>query len=95
MGVDAGFHGRHVAHYFGYPLRAGARYFPGVSTPGFLLSVFSMKLQVLPAPFNERRDKLWMQSLASISPDQKSFAYVDDLDDPSNLLPKPVQYLIE
>ncbi|NVD74438.1 hypothetical protein HUX88_28550 [Duganella sp. BJB1802] len=71
---------------FGYPLRAGARYFPGVSTPGFLLSVFPMKVQVLPAPFNERRDKLWIQSLASISPDQKSFAYVDSLDEPSSLL---------
>jgi len=67
---------------FGYPLRQGVRYFPRAMTPGFLLSVFPMKVSVLPQPVDLLK-RLAANQLAAVSPDEKSFAYVDDMNAPS------------
>ncbi|MQA41728.1 hypothetical protein [Rugamonas aquatica] len=67
---------------YGYPWRQGVRYFPRAMTPGFLLSVFPMKLKVLPH-LADLRYRLEAYTLAAISPDEQSFAYVDSMDAPT------------
>ncbi|MGK5027735.1 hypothetical protein [Janthinobacterium sp. RB2R34] len=60
----------------GFPLSPGKRYFPGQQSPGFLVSAFPLKATVLPRAL-DGGDSLQLHALASVSPDGKSFAYVD------------------
>lgn len=70
---------------FGYPWRQGVRYFPRAETPGGLFSVFPAKTQELPQPVDLRK-RLDAYTLAAISPDETSFAYVDSMEEPTFVL---------
>jgi len=69
-------------YYFGFPMQTGLRYFPGRLAPGFLLSVFPISVKILPNTYKDHRS-YFVPVLASISPDGKSYVYVDSADAPS------------
>ena len=66
----------------GFPWSNGSRYFPGQQLPGFLVSAFPVQTTVLPRALDDG-ESLQLRALASVSPDGKSFAYVDDEAAPS------------
>ncbi len=70
---------------FGYPWRSGVRYFPRAETPGGLFSVFPAKTRELPQPVDLLK-RLDAYTLAAISPDETSFAYVDSMEAPTFIL---------
>ncbi|MES2161525.1 MAG: hypothetical protein V4476_10250 [Pseudomonadota bacterium] len=70
---------------FGYPWRQGVRYFPRAETPGGLFSVFPAKTKELPQPVDLLK-RLDAYTLAAISPDETSFAYVDSMEAPTLVL---------
>ena len=61
----------------GFPWSNGSRYFPGQQLPGFLVSAFPVKTTILPRALDDG-ESLQLRALASVSPDGKSFAYVDN-----------------
>ena len=60
----------------GFPLAPGIRYFPVSQLPGFLVSAMPVAITPLPKASNGG-DSLQLHALAAVSPDGKSFAYVD------------------
>lgn len=60
----------------GFPLAPGIRYFPVSQLPGFLVSAMPVAITPLPTAANGG-DSLQLHALAAVSPDGKSFAYVD------------------
>lgn len=66
----------------GFPLSPGIRYFPVSQLPGFLVRAMPVTVTPLPKASNGG-DSLQLHALAAVSPDGKSFAYVDDEAAPS------------
>ena len=60
----------------GFPLAPGIRYFPVSQLPGFLVNAMPVAITPLPKASNGG-DSLQLHALAAVSPDGKSFAYVD------------------
>ena len=60
----------------GFPLAPGVRYFPVSQLPGFLVSAMPVTITPLPRA-SAGGDSLQLHDLAAVSPDGKSFAYVD------------------
>ena len=60
----------------GFPLSPGIRYFPVSQLPGFLVSAMPVTVTPLPKASNGG-DSLQLHALAAVSPNGRSFAYVD------------------
>jgi len=67
---------------YGYPWRQGVRYMPRARMPGFMLTASPLSVRVLPYP-PELKHRLEAYTLAAMSPDEQSFAYVDSMDAPT------------